>query len=1292
MSRYNYPSAKSASNSKSANYYDPVGSQPSQPTGYTYGSTASGTTSYSTAPNSAAYQGYGSSYNSHQQTQQQQYGTSAPAATSSTSRTNATGSMNGQGQAQEYAQQATNAAAGGSNTYDSSSWAAAGYGSSGASQTNRTQSSTSPLYATQATAGTFGNLSLPDQSRTQTTGYTPQGYQAPRQTSAAPSSATYPAYASQTSTAQQPQRYNSPAQAQSNQTRQPARGAAGHQPSPRVAAVHQSNRQQSASAEPPATTMTVNPSQVYDDRAERQRKAQIEAEKRRKREEEQAAQKTEEDRIAAEKAKVQAEEDAAKAAEEAAAKKAENDRKSEQRKKAREEKRQSKTAAATLQKMASAGGLGASLSGGDEEGPPLNAEEAEMRAMFKKMREFNAKNPTMLAKLWEEERSTHSTVGSLSQPAKAAPAAPVATSKVPAASSAKTGQFKPFQKPAAAKAAPKAPTASASTSLWPPQKKGSLAEAAAKWLAGLPENAGKTVAKDEVFKILEANPSYVQLCEALEGLGLKFERSALARELLKAVPDGMKGGQPAASPSLPNGSAPKTRGTPSDTPKKKIGRPKKVPEPPVPTTVDYEAPRFTSLADAAREIYRKPSMSMPMGGPVRAPPAMMQATPATHAPPPMNDYRPPSIPSQPPAQSPIEVKPELKLEEPRRPPANKEEAARKRTFGDLVDLTADMSDDEPPPKKMVFQMGTGQTNGLSQPNGPPQQPQTNGANAGIFKPMNAADFYKRPAALPGATPGLGGLHVAAPWQPKTVPSNVHVPNQNAQARPQPPVLPAPPPPKPKGPSLEVKQIERVKGKMLVEPIMRDRVARKSKYDPRTVARDVLLATGRHPDMRALNAHLSTMAKLLGDHGGSFEIDGQRGNRSDLSTIRWDIIDVAQPAKAKAEEAKTKPIALLSIEETADADDEDDDPTPMETVRQTVDNGDGTMGVVVSQQPLGLNGKVKKKRGRKPRHTIDTIETVSFADGTGNPRRITIGGDGATPTQRAPAQGTPATGEAIGYSQFRQIDADGNVIKKKGRPFGWRKSVHSREAQGLTPPKPGAPRGPKKAGPSGEKPLVEPEYQVWECKWRNCGSELHNLETLKKHVVKLHGKGNERREFECLWEGCEGVPEAAGSGKGKAKASDNSVATFPDLARWLEHVNKAHLVPVAWKFGDGPRGGTASDYNGHTDSEAYLSDAQGRAVTPIIRPAADREATSRVVPAALRKPGVASMKDVGFLSKDAKEALEELECLENHKKAVGVTMERTGAVFANKKRRQGFLDDEDFEDEVESEGVHWEGED
>ncbi|KAK3100811.1 hypothetical protein LTR53_018991, partial [Teratosphaeriaceae sp. CCFEE 6253] len=169
----------------------------------------------------------------------------------------------------------------------------------------------------------------------------------------------------------------------------------------------------------------------------------------------------------------------------------------------------------------------------------------------------------MLAKLWEEERTSHA---SPPKPAKApAPALPTAVPKStskpqPSAVNAapKPAQPRAAQKPTQAKSASSPAQAQPNSSLWPPQKKGSLAEAAAKWLANLPENAGKTVRKEDLLRILEANPSYVQLCEQLNGLGLKFERSALARELLKAVPDAPKPQAPQQpippAPSTANGS------------------------------------------------------------------------------------------------------------------------------------------------------------------------------------------------------------------------------------------------------------------------------------------------------------------------------------------------------------------------------------------------------------------------------------------------------------------------------------------------------------------------------------------------------------------------------------------------------------------------------------------------------------------------------------------------------------------------------------------------------------------
>ncbi|EMC91575.1 hypothetical protein BAUCODRAFT_298259 [Baudoinia panamericana UAMH 10762] len=1180
MSGCNYGNANS-----NGNYYDPVGSQQNQPTGYTYGTSTSSapnypsaaTTRYQNAPGSGTFQGHNSTYNN------QQYGSNSGAGNSSYQAASSSNGLSGPG----YNQQTAGTAIG-SAGYDGSSWTTANYGT----YHNNTSGDTN--LASQAPSGTFGRLSAPDQTRSNST-YGAQNYQATTRQHNATQQSHHTA-PTQPSQVQQPQRYNSPLHAaqapQQTRNTQATRPAATttHQPSPRLQNVQRTHtRQASGSAEPQsATTMTVNPSQVYDEHAERQRKARIEAEKRRKRDAELAARTAEEDRMAEEGRK---EEEAKQNAEtEAATKKAAGARQAEARSKAREEIRQSKSAATTLAKMAASGAAGSSAAAvASEEAPPLNSEEAEMRAMFKKMREFNAKNPAMLAKLWEEERTSHTASQSPQAAPNAPPNAPPSVPTVPTQqpktpampnTGAPRATQTPKSTPASAKASkaaekpePRAAmpiNAQASTSLWPPHKKGILSEAAAKWLSNLAENdaAGKKVAREDILKILDGNPSYVRLCEALEKFGLKFERSALARELLKAVPDSMKAQvqqQPSASAvqtavaPLPtvNGVAAQTNTSPN-TPRKKAG-PKKNVE--APATVDYEAPSFTSLSVAARAV-NSMGNTMPPGGPVQPPhyyPAPF-ATPQQHAPPPV---RAPSV-----SQPPPEVKAEVRPQPPPRPPANKEEAARKRTFNDLVDLTAEDSDDEPPPKKIFFQPSPSAAESsqqLPQPPAPTAQMSTT-----FRRPMTAQDFYN---PMHRSTPALG-LGAAVPWgsagvqvQPPRPPPPAEMVQQPHQPQPQ-----QQPQHKHKGPPLESKQSERIRGRMLVEPVMRDRVARKNQYDNRTIARDVLLATGRHPDMRALNSHLHTMAKLLGDHGGSFEVDGQRGNRADLATIRWDIIDPLEPVKADARVPHDD--AALDADDEGDDSEPDPEPEPR-MIRQAVDNGDGTVSYTsVRDQPL-MKPHIKR-RGRPPKSSLPRTSTLP-STGT-----LTLTGGTAEPTSRAhtprqtvnqPRQ-TPASvpapgGTPVGYAAFRQVDENGNVIKKKGRPVGWRKAVHSREVNGLDPAKGSKPS--KDTKPPKTVVEIEPKYQVWRCKWRGCKAELHNLETLKKHVIKVHGKPNQNRELECLWAGC--VPDVEGKGKGKADDEGN-VATFAALEPWLEHVNQKHLMPVAWELGDGPKGGTS----------------------------------------------------------------------------------------------------------------------
>ena len=119
---------------------------------------------------------------------------------------------------------------------------------------------------------------------------------------------------------------------------------------------------------------------------------------------------------------------------------------------------------------------------------------------------------------------------------------------------------------------------------------------------------------------------------------------------------------------------------------------------------------------------------------------------------------------------------------------------------------------------------------------------------------------------------------------------------------------------------------------------------------------------------------------------------------------------------------------------------------------------------------------------------------------------------------------------VGYSAFRQSEygPDGQPLpKKKGRPVGWRKSLHSKEAQAKAaglPPQPFSVSRASASRPSGLRAsqssngvvLIESRspdvsasttgpvsYIVYKCEWEDCSAELHNMATLKKQVQKFH---------------------------------------------------------------------------------------------------------------------------------------------------------------------------------------------
>ncbi|KAL6915737.1 hypothetical protein ACHAP8_009488 [Fusarium lateritium] len=104
-----------------------------------------------------------------------------------------------------------------------------------------------------------------------------------------------------------------------------------------------------------------------------------------------------------------------------------------------------------------------------------------------------------------------------------------------------------------------------------------------------------------------------------------------------------------------------------------------------------------------------------------------------------------------------------------------------------------------------------------------------------------------------------------------------------------------------------------------------------------------------------------------------------------------------------------------------------------------------------------------------------------------------------------------------------------------------------------------------------------------CEWMDCKAELHNLETLRRHVSKVHGDS-----VECLWGKCgrlERPPE------------------FEDDEGFEDHIKEAHLVPLSWHVGDGPNNlaerGLKKKEEGD-DIPDYLKDEHGNQVTPSIR--------------------------------------------------------------------------------------------
>ncbi|KAK3951061.1 hypothetical protein QBC32DRAFT_170564 [Pseudoneurospora amorphoporcata] len=161
----------------------------------------------------------------------------------------------------------------------------------------------------------------------------------------------------------------------------------------------------------------------------------------------------------------------------------------------------------------------------------------------------------------------------------------------------------------------------------------------------------------------------------------------------------------------------------------------------------------------------------------------------------------------------------------------------------------------------------------------------------------------------------------------------------------------------------------------------------------------------------------------------------------------------------------------------------------------------------------------------------------------------------------------------------------NLPKKRGRPFGWRPGLSYAAMRGnpVPPPRPKVPKAPKapgevkRRGRPPKKPhelpreifsKLTPRYIRFLCEWEGCPAELHNFETLRKHILVVHGDYKQSRQpaeeqqepKTCKWASCHI----------KSLQSKLPPLALPTKADFEAHVDENHLIPFLWHVGDGPR--------------------------------------------------------------------------------------------------------------------------
>lgn len=388
--------------------------------------------------------------------------------------------------------------------------------------------------------------------------------------------------------------------------------------------------------------------------------------------------------------------------------------------------------------------------------------------------------------------------------------------------------------------------------------------------------------------------------------------------------------------------------------------------------------------------------------------------------------------------------------------------------------------------------------------------------------------------------------------------------------------------RPRGPSKILKNRDD-----LVQPIIQSYALLKVSYDPTTIARDVLIAAGRHPTEKHLNHHLEALRRNF------TKLDYV----ADLATFRWDLVDVKQP-EPQVDRMPRVPVPQMPPSRPPQPAwqllPRDPGITPNHVIprdyahmpsRDTPPNRQAAMTERIDARapPGGLSPwgtlPFKPPTYHSPQHIfpsnlpsglprVDPAPALpKFSSHQSVPLPTPPPPPQPQPQQRrpsttnsaAPPKPPPTTKQQANPEFITKPKPQGKTVKSQSDSG---RSVKSPEARRLPQPQVVIPLSPAKM-PVKKRPGRPPKsaaknievaihreqpvnYQIFPCKWEGCTAELHNIDSVRAHLIKVHIP----HSLVCKWKDCGNkTPMAA--------------------ADMFTHLSTEHIAKMAWALGDGP---------------------------------------------------------------------------------------------------------------------------